>query len=118
MDIKTGIGRQARASLDALEILAVIVRQEKRMRAEIRIGLVHSPEEADHRAGEALTRQGFHHPILWKQMLVYIRQVGIGKHHIRIEARAVGKQNTSGMRRICVYPFYGRVKDEFHTSLV
>ena len=87
------------------------------MRAEGFIRLIHSPEETDHRTGEALARQCLDHPVLRKQILINIGQIRIGKHHIRIQARAICKQNASGVRRICINPFHGRVKDEFHASL-
>src|SRR5512136_1614795 len=66
MNIQAGIGGQAQISDDTLEVLAVIVRQEKSMRAEGFIRLIHSPEETDCGTGESLARQCLGHPVLRK----------------------------------------------------
>src|SRR5512134_1063861 len=56
VNIKTGVGWQSQVADNALEVLAVIVRKEKSMRAEGFIRLIHSPEKTDHGTGESLAR--------------------------------------------------------------
>ena len=98
VDIKTGIGRQAEVTNDALEILTIIIRKEKRMRREHLIGLIDSPEETDHRTGESFAGQGLDHAVLRQKVLIYVGQVGIGKHHIRLEMFIHLKQHAACMR--------------------
>lgn len=43
MKVKAGIGGHAQVALDALEVLPVVIRQEKRMRTEVGISPIQPP---------------------------------------------------------------------------
>src|ERR1700690_91026 len=59
VNVKTGIGRQAQVTDDALKIFAIVMCKEKRMRSKSFVSLINSPKETDDRAREAFARQRF-----------------------------------------------------------
>src|SRR5215212_3948953 len=57
MNVKTGVGWQGKGMNDRVKVLAVILRQKKRMWVELFVWFIHSPEEADDGTGKPFTLQ-------------------------------------------------------------
>ena len=117
VDIQAGIGRQVQVAYDAFKIQAVVIRQEKSMRAEGFIWLIHTPEKADHRAGEAFLGNFSSQVVLWQELLVNVRQIGVRQDRIRFELLILCKLDTPRQLPIHINALHCRIENELNPSL-
>ncbi len=96
VDIQAWICGQVQVAVDAFEILFIIISKKKGVRTKQFVLAIDPPEEAHDRAGVALAGHALGKTILWDQVLVHIRQVGVCEDDIRIQALTVLEQDAPG----------------------